>query len=448
MKKIISFIILLLLLSSCTFGGGGAGYKVTLKYNNGTSNKTIQIDGELNVEDPIRDGYVFMGWYLGDELFTGIVEANITLSAKWVEEGTKYPIYYDLGGGFFEEDAPSSYLAGEEFVLPIPTKKYHEFDGWYLDSDLTNGPIEKLSKYQMKTVTVYASWIDVAPYKQINYVLGDATLPENAPTRYIPGEAMKLVPASLSGYIFRGWYNNPEFTGNRLKAISVYQTEDVTLYPLFVEAKPENLAVSVYGDSISTFVGYSPAEYPVYYPQHDVASVEDTWWYSAISQVGMNYCANASYSGGVVRGTTEASGTNTDRIKKLSQTNLDPDIVLIFMGINDVTNIAEKASVFKEQYLLMIENIKKQYPNVDILVCTLIYSTLGSEASYILYDEYNVVLRSIASENDLMLAELDLVITPENKDTYMANAKHPNKAGMKAIADCVAAVLRDKYLGE
>ena len=118
------------------------------------------------------------------------------------------------------------------------------------------------------------------------------------------------------------------------------------------------------------------------------------------------------------------------------------------MGINDVTNIAEKASVFKEQYLLMIENIKKQYPNVDILVCTLIHSTLGSESSTVLYNEYNEVLRSIASENDLMLAELDLVITEENKGTYMANAKHPNKAGMKAMADCVAEVLKDKYLGE
>ena len=304
----------------------------------------------------------------------------------------------------------------------------------------------------MGTLTFYAAWIDVANYKQINYVLDGAVLPEDAPTRYIVGEAVKLLPATKSGYLFRGWYNNPEFNGNRIKVINKGQTEDVTLYPKFVENTPENLAVSVYGDSISTFVGYSPSEYPVYYPQHDVTAVSDTWWYQAISLAGMNYCANASYSGGVVRGTTEQSGLNTDRIKKLATSNTDPDIVMILMGINDVTNIAENATNFKELYIQMINNIMAQYPNVTILICTLPYAVMGSESSYLLYDEYNKDLRAIYAEhnanNNLMLAELDLVITDEMHATYMANAKHPNKAGMAAIASCVAAVLNERYRSE
>ena len=438
---------MLLLLVGCSFGT--SGYQVTLKYNNGTNDEVITTSGEISLNEPTYEGYVFMGWYNGSLLFQDDqVSSNITLNAKWVAEGTKYSIFYDTKGGSFEESVPSQYPAGEEFTLPEPTRKYYQFDGWYMDEEYQNGPYTKLPKYSMGTITLYAAWIDVANYKQINYVLDGATLPEDAPTKYIVGEATQLPSASKENYIFRGWYNNPECSGNRIKVINKGQTEDVTLYPLFVEAIPENLAVSVYGDSISTFVGYSPSEYPVYYPQHDVTSVSDTWWYSAITKAGMQYCGNASYSGGVVLGTTEQSGTNATRIKKLSQNGVDPDIVLIFMGINDVTNVGENKASFKLQYLTMINNIKKQYPNVDILICTLIASTLGSESAYLLNSEYNAAIRELASENDLMLAELDLVITPDNKDTYMANAKHPNKAGMAVIAECVANVLIDKYKSE
>ena len=448
MKKVIfSLLFALFLLTSCSFGS--TGYKVTLIYNNGQNNETITTTGEINIVEPTYEGYVFMGWYNGEELFIdNTVSSNITLKAKWVKEGTKYSIFYDAKGGSFTEAAPSKYIAGEEFILPEPERKNYQFDGWYLDEECQDGPYTKLPKYSMGTKTFYAAWIDIANYKQINYILDGASLPDDAPTRYIVGEATQLPAASKEHYIFRGWYNNPEYSGNRIKVINKGQTEDVTLYPLFVEAIPENLAVSVYGDSISTFVGYSPSDYPVYYPQHDVTNVSDTWWYSAITQAGMQYCGNASYSGGVVLGTTEQSGTNTTRIKKLSQNGVDPDIVLIFMGINDVTNVGENKASFKSQYLTMINNIKNQYPNVDILICTLIASTLGSEAAYLLNSEYNAAIRELASENDLMLAELDLVITPENKDTYMANAKHPNKAGMAVIADCVADVLNTKYRSE
>lgn len=40
-----------------------------------------------NIDEPTKDGYVFIGWYLGEEEyhFTESVREDITLEARWKE---------------------------------------------------------------------------------------------------------------------------------------------------------------------------------------------------------------------------------------------------------------------------------------------------------------------------------------------------------------------------
>ena len=60
--------------------------------------------------------------------------------------------------------------------------------------------------------------------------------------------------------------------------------------------------VSILGDSISTYIGYNPRGYAVYYKDdkaydNEINSVNDTWWKQVIDGLGGELCVNNSYSG-------------------------------------------------------------------------------------------------------------------------------------------------------
>ena len=83
-------------------------------------------------DDPIREGYVFAGWYLGEEKFdfSTVVEENITLTAKWEEEEVPtYCVSFDsLGGGDIDSIEVKE---GETLTFPTTEKEGYEFLDWY-----------------------------------------------------------------------------------------------------------------------------------------------------------------------------------------------------------------------------------------------------------------------------------------------------------------------------
>lgn len=74
-EHIIILILILLLLMGFIFYNimtSSSAFESSFNANGGTMTSTPIIDDDgyiLYVEDPVRDGYVFDGWYLGDELF-------------------------------------------------------------------------------------------------------------------------------------------------------------------------------------------------------------------------------------------------------------------------------------------------------------------------------------------------------------------------------------------
>lgn len=65
--------------------------------------------------------------------------------------------------------------------------------------------------------------------------------------------------------------------------------------------------VSIIGDSISTYTGYNPAGYAVFYTEENIRnnnlqSVYDTWWAKVNQFLQAFLCVNASYSGSKVSG--------------------------------------------------------------------------------------------------------------------------------------------------
>ena len=61
----------------------------------------------------------------------------------------------------------------------------------------------------------------------------------------------------------------------------------------------------IFGDSYSTFEGYVPDGYAIYYseegrPETDVTKVEQTWWYQVSAEADLNLILNNSWSGSTI----------------------------------------------------------------------------------------------------------------------------------------------------
>ena len=100
-------------------------------------------------------------------------------------------------------------------------------------------------------------------------------------------------------------------------------------------------AISVLGDSISTFEGCIAPGNRVYYqsPQTErtgVLSPDQTWWMQVIGALGGRLCANGSFSGSMVQGKAFPAGEAAGRAEQLrGEDGEEPDVVLFFIGIND-----------------------------------------------------------------------------------------------------------------
>lgn len=138
--------------------------KVTYILEGGTNNElnpTTYIEGTIvKLEDPTKEGYKFLGWYLNDVLVTTInkeQKGDVELVAKWEYIKKTYNITYVLDGGTNSELNPSTYLEGETVTLHEATKEGYDFLGWYLNDVLVTtidstqkGDIELTAKFKEK----------------------------------------------------------------------------------------------------------------------------------------------------------------------------------------------------------------------------------------------------------------------------------------------------------
>lgn len=205
---------------------------------------------------------------------------------------------------------------------------------------------------------------------------------------------------------------------------------------------------SILGDSISTFEGYTPAV-AVFFDrimvgETGIADVKDTWWMQVIEAMDGELGYNNSMAGCLVAGDIASSGTNPARIRSLACQG-SPDVILIMMGCNDWA-FGVHPKEFEEGYRLMVQRIRQEYPQAEIWCSTL---PEGREVDPIQQFFYNIdgrisgkvysdVIRRIADQEGCSLA--DLAACPPY-DTI--DGVHPNRQGMKMLADYWIAALSD-----
>ncbi len=208
--------------------------QVTFFANGGTFTKTnspvfdyhTNENGEISQPDsPVRDGYVFDGWYY-DSTFTQAVDfsqplqggaAHFTLFAKWTEAPSKVlDVTYAANGGQFADG--NEVMLGQTDSNGIalqalaPTRDGYVFAGWYYHSDGTdqvdfNQPIVGGSKH----VILFAAWTPAKQDKTIDilYVANGGKFFDGNETMQgvtdTDGFARLPLQPTREGYDFLGW---------------------------------------------------------------------------------------------------------------------------------------------------------------------------------------------------------------------------------------------------
>lgn len=162
---IIFSIFMVLAMTACKTGVGTL-CSVTFDADNGSALVTQTVESGKSVAkpspDPVKDGYTFAGWYLGETVynFSSAVTEDITLKAKWTKiEPPAAPkpvkVYYDANGGDFDLEYEELF-SGDSLTDKLPVKDGKFFTGWYDDPE--NGKKLSAVPSTTKNITVYAHW--------------------------------------------------------------------------------------------------------------------------------------------------------------------------------------------------------------------------------------------------------------------------------------------------
>lgn len=220
---------------------------------------------------------------------------------------------------------------------------------------------------------------------------------------------------------------------------------------------------SIFGDSVSTLAGYNPKGYKVFYDSENceksgVKEMGDTWWGKVIDFFGGELLVNNSWSGSRVTrlpnsNTPFPSGCSEKRTSSLHINNVNPDVIIIYLGFNDwangvhiysnETHVLEFFSdeYFIEAYEIMIIKLKENYPKAEIWCCTLNTTYMSSNPSFsfpgkyrgIHIEEYNNQIKQLAKTYGCKLIDLYSNQVPYDS----IDGSHPNKYGMNTLATLI-----------
>ncbi len=175
----------------------------TVTFDSGvTAQQVEQGKKAVEPEAPEKEGYVFAGWYLSGAPydFNTAVNADITLTAKWVEGApATYTVTFDANGG--SDVLAQEIVSGGKAVKPAaPEKDGYVFAGWYIGEtpyDFDNAVTEN--------ITLTAKWTEAV---QVYVVTFDSDGGSKVSAQEVErdGKAARPKDPVKDGYAFAGWY--------------------------------------------------------------------------------------------------------------------------------------------------------------------------------------------------------------------------------------------------
>ena len=230
-----------------------AKWKSTVSFNtngHGTAPASVEITGstQIKLEGLTADGYVFGGWYDGENWSTsnkvGDKDETVTftgpkiLYAKWTP--ITYTIIYKTNEGTLPSGTDESFTKtyGDPKTLASPSKTGYKFAGWFIDNNTFKNRYygnSDLSITQGDTKEIFANWAPIT-YK-INYSIPN-DIKATAPAQYEKTYKGNYTPANPTniptGYRFVSWHTaSPytdanKYTGNT--DLSTTENDNITIY--------------------------------------------------------------------------------------------------------------------------------------------------------------------------------------------------------------------------
>lgn len=215
--------------------------------------------------------------------------------------------------------------------------------------------------------------------------------------------------------------------------------------------------VSIMGDSISTYAGYNPPGYEVFYDwwmqmRNGLSDVSDTWWAQVIRRLDGQLCVNNSYSGSLVTGNGFPAASCEERIRNLRTDAAEPDLILLYIGFNDYGNAVKVRSmrpawgqpgrnrmIFLDAYLSMLRGMKEAYPGAKVVCGTIMRSRIRDEEDWTFPESYagsyledfNEAIREAADQAGCYVADVGSM----DARYETLDGAHPTKEGHRQIAE-------------
>ena len=213
--------------------------------------------------------------------------------------------------------------------------------------------------------------------------------------------------------------------------------------------------VSLLGDSITTYQGYTTLpnnyEYPKESSYPDFTSVTQTWWYQLIynRMSGATLEVNSSVTGTCVQNTLSTGHPGYGFLNRYVELG-NPDIILINGGTNDISRGLPVGSLdftlatedldtyqFAQAYDKLIRLMMARYPSAT--VCCILGDRYFDGTSA----DHAPIVREICNHYGIRYAEVDYGADRPTCRYSNGTNVHPTPAGMTAMADAVWNQLKD-----
>ena len=176
-------------------------------------------------EAPVKDGYVFDGWYSDRKLetaydFRTMPAKDVTIYAKWKLAAYHVTIQTGISGTRTSAEA----VYGQEPEWEAPVREGYTFTGWYTDKACRQ-PYDP-DKIYKSDVTLYAGW-KVKEYT-VKWVDYDGRVIKTEKVAY-GGSGKKPSDPKRAGYTFIGWSSDANKIDASLTVEAMYERIDIAL---------------------------------------------------------------------------------------------------------------------------------------------------------------------------------------------------------------------------
>lgn len=422
---------------------------------------TIEYPEDLEPKTIDSDYYVFKGWDKDIKELT----YDVNINAVFEKQEKKFTyIFYDsdrttiLGQG--------SGVYGTKITYPeTPSDK--EFEGYKLVFKAWRGAEE----YLTEDLKIYAQYSRVNNTYTVTYYDYDNKVYDVQEIEYQDyaveiEDPIKETFDENTYYRFDGWYTSD----NKPYDFNEYITSSLSLYPKheygpYGTTELKDATISILGDSISTFYSQNSAAnsfyagtnqyyYPIY--SNSVKSVEQTWWYKTILNLGAKLGVNNSLSGSAAYGVGTTPGQSPSRLKTLNNKGT-ANIVWVFLGTNDNVNghtVENIESAFRAIIEYIQENCIENRNGTYIKPIIYLFCAGYSAYSGYNYTEekriaYNNVLVSLANEyENVRTFDIGEFIDKDNYNFYLGDSLHYNSTGMNLVAEKLTERLTNDFKKE